>query len=109
MDFYKRRKLKESYMKSKRIFVVIMRRYGDPENHTYFFGSWTSYEVAEIWTKAHMTDRAGKYDAVIYESYVDEMHDEVYRQIRWGDFDPEQAEKDFAKLTDNKGSTLQEG
>ncbi len=101
MDFYKRLKLKGSSLKNKRLFVVLMRRWGDPENHTYYFGAWSKYEVAEIWAKAHMVDRAGKYEAVIYESYVDEMHDEVYRLIHWGDFNPEQAEKDFAELTNN--------
>jgi len=86
---------------------VLFRRYGDSESHTYLGGTYGAYEKAELQAKAHMVDRAGKYDAEIYECYLDET-EKLYRVIRWGDFDPSEAEKNFEQYCKDKSSALQE-
>ena len=71
-----------------RVFVVRLLRWGNNENHSYLWGTYTTYGKALKEAKIAMTMRAGKYDAEIYESYLDQGLMKIYRVIHWGDFDP---------------------
>ena len=71
-----------------RTFTVILRRYGSHEAHNYLCGIFSTYQKACDEAKCSMALRAGKYDAEIYESYLDSGQIEIYRVIHWGDFDP---------------------
>lgn len=79
-------KYKKAY-DGKRIFIVKLLRWGDRENHSYLVGSYSTYEKALEMAERAMLARSGKYDAEIYEDIMDTHHMDLYRVIRWGDFD----------------------
>lgn len=58
-----------------KIFVVTMYRWGDPENHSYVIGAFTSRLRAEYAAKDEHEYRGGKYDGGIRELTLDEMYD----------------------------------
>lgn len=48
-----------------KIFVTIMHRWGDPDNHTYVLGVFTSEEEAERYGQMEHQYRGNKYDPVV--------------------------------------------
>ena len=74
--------------KAGRTFTVLLRCGGDTDGHTYLGGIFSTYRKACYEAKCCMALRAGKYDAEIYESYLDSGAIKIYRVIHWGDFDP---------------------
>ena len=57
------------------LFVVTMYRWGDPEQHSYVIGAFTSRLRAEYAIKDEREYRGGKYEGSIRELVLDEMYD----------------------------------
>jgi len=72
---------------SRALYLIDMRRWGDDNKHSYFWGLWENYSEAEKHAKEHMVDRAGKYDGFILRANPNSFEWEVARIIHWGDFD----------------------
>lgn len=58
--------------KQKKVYVVIMRRYGNPDAHSYVLGVYSSREAAKEYGDTEEGWRAGKYKSVVEEFNVDE-------------------------------------
>lgn len=51
---------------SRELYVVVMYRWGDVENHSYVLGVYDSLKVAEFEGQKQRDYRGGKYDPKIY-------------------------------------------
>jgi hypothetical protein len=101
MDFYKKLKLKKTYMLERRLFFVVLYRWGDDNNHSYPVGAFDTEAEAVIVAEWAISQRGGKYDAEIYETFVnEEIH--KYRTIRADDVNPDEAENAFTKFYEHK-------
>ena len=56
---------------NKKVYVVLMQRYGDPESHSYIAGAFSSIEKAEKAGDDECNYRGGKYEYVIREEIID--------------------------------------
>ena len=52
-------------------WVVVVHRWGDPENHTYIVGVYSDCDLAERAGLDEEGDRGGKYKRAILPCYVD--------------------------------------
>ena len=59
-------------VKNKKVYVVLMQRYGDPEAHSYIAGVFSSIEKAEKAGNDEYNYRGGKYEYVIREEIIDD-------------------------------------
>jgi len=55
-----------------KVFVTIMHRWGDPDNHTYVLGVFTSKEEAELHGQKEHEWRGNKYEPVVKAFTVDD-------------------------------------
>lgn len=56
------------------VFVVIMRRWGDPEGHAYVLGVFTNKDKAAECGDNERLDRAGKYEYEIMQFDLDSIN-----------------------------------
>ena len=56
--------------RGKRIYIVCMCRYGSMSNHSYILGTYNDLNLAIVQAEDECRQRAGKYEAVIYDSRV---------------------------------------
>tara|TARA_Y100000034_G_C6906425_1_gene420809 strand:+ start:2095 stop:2679 length:585 start_codon:yes stop_codon:yes gene_type:complete len=78
-EFYKEGGSFDSSLKEKGLFLVIMKK--ETTDHSYFLGIYTGIEKAIIEAKQECTDRAGKYNAIIYKVKVDSGYMEKIMDI----------------------------
>ena len=53
------------------VYVVVMCRWGDDENHSYVSSVHTTLRAALVEGLDHMEHRSNKYEPMIYSEYVD--------------------------------------
>ena len=71
-------------LRGDRIFVVTMYRWGSTENHSYLLGTFRSLDHAIDQANNEIESRGGKYEAVVYNTKLDETSEEpVNKIIEW--------------------------
>ena len=74
-----------------KVYVVLMRRWGDTETHSYIYDVYSTLETAIYAARAEEDDRGGKYIAYIEERDVDPTDEDRPRLFHTGNF------KDFPR------------
>lgn len=64
-----------------KLYIVKMNRWGDPENHSYVIGVFSTKELAEQSGQDEEQYRGGKYEAWIKECELDKNYSSQYIRI----------------------------